>query len=233
VIHLAATTGKARPEQYFRVNAGGTARLIEQCEQKGVKNFLYVSTIAVKFADKTTYPYAQSKQEGESVLKMSRLNYAIVRPTIVIGKKAAVWEALSRLARKRILLMPGDGRVRIQPIHLEDLIDSLLMILSGKHFSNEIFEVGGPEEITFEQFLKRIHYFYYGKDPRVVHIPLKPVMTILSLVEKYLDISLPVGAGQFSAFLNDGTIQRNKIFDQLAGRMRDIDRMIQEVISSE
>src|ERR671923_1366456 len=31
VIHLAATTGKARPEDYFQVNLNGTRLLTEQC----------------------------------------------------------------------------------------------------------------------------------------------------------------------------------------------------------
>jgi nucleoside-diphosphate-sugar epimerase len=74
VIHLAATTGKAQPQEYFRVNATGTRYLIEQCKQRGIKNFLYVSTITVKFGDKSNYHYAQSKQEAEEAVKRSGLN---------------------------------------------------------------------------------------------------------------------------------------------------------------
>src|SRR5262249_28211951 len=91
VIHLAATTGKARPEEYFRVNAIGTRYLVEQCKRRGVKNFLLVSTIAVKYRNKSDYPYAQSKQEAEEAVKQSGLNYAIVRPTIVLGKESPGW----------------------------------------------------------------------------------------------------------------------------------------------
>src|SRR5215471_10099588 len=41
VIHLAAATGKAAPDQYFNVNAKGTELLIEQSRLRGVRNFLY------------------------------------------------------------------------------------------------------------------------------------------------------------------------------------------------
>ncbi len=233
VIHLAATTGKAAPEEYFNVNASGTQLLVERCEQQGVKNFLYVSTIAVKFPDKTRYYYAQSKEQGEDAVKTSRLNYVIVRPTIVIGKGALIWKTLSNLARKPVLLMLGEGTARIQPIYIDDLTNCLLTILHENLFANEIFEIGGPEKITFEHFLKKIHHFYYGKEPSVVHVPLKPVVSVLSFFEKFFNSTLPVSVGQLSAFSNDGTIEMNKLFSLSVSHMRSVNSMLKQVISNE
>jgi NADH dehydrogenase len=233
VIHLAATTGKAAPEEYFGVNARGTQLLIEQCEQKGVKDFLYISTIAVKYPDKSLYYYAQSKEQGEQAVKNSRLSYAIVRPTIVIGKEAVIWKTLSRLASKPILLMLGDGTTLVQPIYVEDLIDCLLTILSEDLFCNETYELGGPEEITFERLLKRIHSFYYGREPFVLHVPIRPIVGVLNLVEKRFHSALPMSAGQLSAFSNDGTIETNKVFALSASQMKNVNSMLEQVISNE
>lgn len=233
VVHLAAATGKAAPEQYFNVNARGTQLLVERCEQQGVKNFLYVSTIAVKYPDKTRYYYAQSKEQGEHAVKTSRLNYVIVRPTIVIGQGALIWKTLSTLARKPVLLMLGEGTARIQPIYIDDLTDCLLTILRENLFAREIFEVGGPEKITFERFLKRIHHFYYGKEPSVVHIPLKPVVSVLSFFENFFNSTLPISVGQLSAFSNDGTIEMNRLYSLSVSRMRSVNNMLKQVISDE
>lgn len=233
VVHLAAATGKARPEEYFGVNARGTELLVERCEQAGVKNFLYVSTIAVKYRDKSMYYYAQSKEQGEQAVKKGRLNYAIVRPTIVIGKEAVIWKTLSSLASKPVLLMLGDGTTRIQPIYVEDLVDCLLALLSEDQFRNETYELGGPEEITFEHLLKRIHSLYYGKEPFVLHVPIRPLVRMLSLVEKRFYSSLPVSAGQLSAFSNDGTIETNRIFALSASQMKNVSDMLKQVMSNE
>jgi nucleoside-diphosphate-sugar epimerase len=230
VIHLAAATGKAMPAEYFKVNTRGTELLIEQSQQSGVKNFLYVSTIAAKFADKNLYYYAQSKEQGEHAVTGSRLNYAIVRPTIVIGKEAVIWKTLSNLARKPVLLMLGDGTARIQPIYIEDLVDCLLTILDSNYFSNEVYELGGPEEITFEHLLKRIHHLYHAKDPSVVHIPLKLLSATLSFLEKRFYSVLPINAGQLCAFNNDGTIEMNRLFRVAAPQMRNVDSMLQQVV---
>jgi NADH dehydrogenase len=233
VIHLAATTGKAAPEQYFDVNARGTQVLVERCQQKGVKNFLYVSTIAVKFRDKTQYYYAQSKELGEQAVKNSGLNYTIVRPTIVIGKEAVIWKTLSKLASKPILLMMGDGATLIQPIYVEDLIDCLFTILSENLFCNETYELGGPEEITFEGLLKRIHCIYFGREPFVLHVPIKPLVGVLNLFEKRFSSALPISAGQLSAFSNDGTIERNELFAVAVSKMKTVNGMLTQVISNE
>ena len=233
VIHLAGKTGKAAPDQYSQVNARGTQILVEQCERSGLKNFLFVSTIAVKYRDKKHYYYAQSKERAEEIVKNSKLNYAIVRPTIVLGKRSSIWEALSKLARKRILFMPGDGSTQIQPIYIEDLIDCLLTILDDNLFQNQIFELGGPEIVTFEKFLKRIHYLYFGKEPRVVHLPLKPLLALLSLAENQFHAALPISAGQLSAFSNDGTIETNTVFQRHVSQMKDIDQMLKECIGDD
>ena len=98
VLHMAAVTGKSRPAEYFRVNREGTRMLIGECCRAGVRRFIYVSTIAVKFRDQHRYYYAQSKCQAEELVRSSGLQYTIVRPTMVMGKGAAVMEGLSRLA---------------------------------------------------------------------------------------------------------------------------------------
>ncbi|MBI3682251.1 MAG: NAD-dependent epimerase/dehydratase family protein, partial [Acidobacteria bacterium] len=40
VVHLAAVTGKAAADSYFRVNREGTRILVEEARRAGVRNFL-------------------------------------------------------------------------------------------------------------------------------------------------------------------------------------------------
>jgi len=233
VVHLAAVTSKAAPDQYFKVNTEGTKRLIEQCERCGVENFLYVSTIAVKYPDKSRYYYAQSKELGEQVVKASRLRFLIVRPTIVIGPGGGAWRALSKLARGPFVALPGDGRARMQPIALEDLVSCLRTILAENLFTNETIELGGPEALSCEQFLKRIHTRYHGKEPAVFRIPLKPLIAMLSMMEKIFPVASPVTVGQLSAFWQDGAAEPVDA-PSLAGlRTTSVDQLIERMAAYE
>ncbi len=229
VVHLAAATGKVAREEYFTTNTKGTQFFLEQCKQAGVKNFLHVSTIAVKFPDKSRYYYAQSKELAESAVRSSGINYTIVRPTIVIGQDAAIWKSLLKIVNLPIMPIFGDGTTRIQPIYIEDLVNCLLLILYENIFANETMELGGPEEITFESFLKKIHYLYYEKEPLLIHIPLKPLIRFLSIFEKSFYAILPISAGQLYAFGNDGTIKRDRVFSHQVSQMKNVQEMLRLV----
>jgi len=232
VIHLAAVTGKADPKAYFRVNTEGTKSLLEQCKKAGVKNFLYASTIAVKYENKSRYLYAQSKERGEELVKQSGLNYCIVRPTIVLGPEAPAWENFSKLGQLPLLPVLGNGRTQIQPIYISDLVDCLLAILDEDRFRNEIFDLGGPEKTTIQDFLRTIHKKYRGKQPKIVHVPLAPLTAILSVMENVFYSILPINSGQLSAFRYDSLAESNRILNACAPKMKNVDAMLQEMISN-
>src|SRR5258705_2595434 len=44
VIHLAATTGNARPQEYFRVNVDGTRALLAASRSAGIRRFVFISS---------------------------------------------------------------------------------------------------------------------------------------------------------------------------------------------
>lgn len=233
VVHLAAVTGKASAEEYFEINTHGTKRLIEQCERSGVENFLYVSTIAVKYTNVDRYHYAQSKKLAEQAVKESRLRYLIVRPTIVIGPGGGPWRPLSKLARGPLVALPGDGQARMQPIALEDLVACLRTILAENLFTNEVIELGGPEALTCERFLRRIHVRYRGKEPAVLRLPLKPIIAVLSVLERIFSNAAPVSAGQLTAFWQDSTAEPVGAPSLAELPMTGVDQMIDRMMAYE
>lgn len=231
VIHLAAITGKATPEAYFNINAKGTEFLLEQCIKSGVKKFLYISSIAVKFKDIKNYPYAQSKLKAEEYVKTSAIYHTILRPTIVVGDGSPVLSSLSRLASSPFTPIFGDGSAMIQPIFIDDLISCILNILENNTFDNETLDVGGPEQISIESFIRIIHRMLFNSRPRVIHIPIRPLIKMLSFMEKYFFSLLPVTAGQLASFSNNGTIDRNRLFDHCHINMKNVNEMLQLALS--
>jgi len=226
VIHLAATTGKAAPEAYFRVNAHGTQLLLDRCAKAGVENFLYVSSIVAKFPDKRRYYYAQSKEAAEAAVRRSGLSYVIARPTIVMGDGNPTWTRFSRAATAPVALILGNGRAAIQPIYVGDLVECLLSLLEKTPFANETLELGGPERMSIRELFRQIHQVRRGRDPWLIHVPLTPVIALLSLLERPLYPVLPVTAGQLASFHQHGTADHNRIVDEHAPRMKRVRDML-------
>jgi nucleoside-diphosphate-sugar epimerase len=226
VVHMAAAVGKVEKAEYFRVNAEGTEFLIQECQQLGVRNFLYISSIAVKYVHKSRYYYAQSKQLAEEAVRRSKLHYTIVRPTLIIGKESGPWRSLSKLVTGHLILVAGNGTTRIQPIYVNDLVEFLDSTLELNNFSNDTIEVGGPEIITIEHFLKRIHQIHYNSTPLILHLPLKLLIPILTCFESFLYSLLPLSIGQLAFFGNDGTIKPSMALQPQLQRMKTIDEML-------
>jgi nucleoside-diphosphate-sugar epimerase len=231
VLHLAAATGAASRDESFAVNAEATRTLIEQAERLGVRDFLLVSTIAVNYPNAPRYPYAASKRLAETALRASRLRYAIVRPTIVISHDAPIWNTLSGLARRRLIVMPGTGQVRVQPIHVDELVGCVVALLRKDLFGAQLFEVGGADIASFEEFLRKIHRFASGREPSVIHLPLGPIMASLSLLERVVPRGLPVTAGQLSAFRYDSAIDPTLAFPDPAALRVPLDDMIRKCLA--
>ena len=226
VVHLAARTGAARRHEYAAVNVDATQRLVDCCTALGVPRLLFVSTIAVAYPHRATYHYASSKEKAEEIVRSSGLNYAIVRPTIVLGPDSPAWKRFVGIARAPVSVIPGTGTVRIQPIYVADLVRYLVLLSAGSRLPDRTFELGGPEVLTLDTFIGRLRRRYRDGPARVVHLPVRPVIAVLSALERLLPIRLPVTAGQFYAFVNDSTATVDPSLARQCGRLKSVDDIL-------
>lgn len=208
VVHLAAATGRAPDAEHVRVNVNGTEVLLSECRRAGVANFLFVSSIAATFPRTADYRYARTKLEAEELVRRSGLRFAIVRPAIVLGPGAPILRSLERLALLPFVVVPGSGRIRVRPIHVEDLAEAIAVIVSEDLFVGETLEIGGVETVTIEELLQRVRQAQKGSRGRVVHVPLWVFRVPLKLVAAVgAGGLLPITAGQLSSFMWDGLPQ--------------------------
>jgi nucleoside-diphosphate-sugar epimerase len=226
VVHMAAKTGKARPEDYFRVNFHGTRLLTEECRRLGVTKFLFVSSIAAKFSNISRYYYAQSKQKAEEVVGDSLLNYAIVRPTIVLGKESPAWARLSQLAKGPFIVLLGKGSTQLQPVYVDDMVNVILELIRRGNLSQQRLDVGGPEVISLEDFLQKIHFHYHKKNGPVIRVPFQQLSRTVAFVESYAPRFLPFNSGQLAVFANDSTAEPNEWVQHARPRMKNVDTIL-------
>jgi NADH dehydrogenase len=233
IVHLAAITGKADRPQYFAVNTHATGLLIKAAEHARVRGFLFVSSIAVSFAERSAYHYAESKEQAEALLRDSALRFCIVRPTIILADDAPVWQSFYQLAQRGLIVLPGNGRTLIQPIYIDDLVRLFEEIVANNRFAGETIEIGGPEALSLDDFVSRIHLAATGKQARILHLPLGLILGPLRLLESFMAAHLPVSSGQFASFHNDGTVRANSLVKPAGSEMLDVDAMLVRLLEAE
>ncbi len=204
VVHAAARTGKAKAAEFERANADATGDLIERARAAGVQRFLFVSTIAVTYPDKSAYPYARAKETAEELVRAAGIPFAIVRPTIVLGGDSAQADNLGKLARAPFLPVFGDGLIRVQPVHVRDVAEYLAALVHAGRFDGQTVDLGGPDVLSIEDLLRRMRVAARGSAGPVLHLPLKLPIAVLRRIEEPLIGVLPLTAGQLCAFAFDG-----------------------------
>jgi NADH dehydrogenase len=226
IVHLAAATGKERPEVFTRVNVEGTRVLVEQAARAGTSRIVYVSSIAAKFPDRRHYAYAESKLAAERVVQASGLAWVIVRPTLVFGPESPVLRGLIKLVKGPIGIVFGSGEVQVQPISVDDVAEILVETSSQTSWDGETIEAGGPNRLSFGDLLDRIRQRVRGRSGGLLHLPLGPLRALLAALEPALLPVLPFSAGQLAAFANASTADRHPLVDTLRPHMTTIDGML-------
>lgn len=225
VVHLAAVTGKADRAAYQRTNAEGTRALVAAAVRQNVGRFVLVSSVAARYPNLGGYPYGASKRDAEAIVAGSGLSFLIVRPTIVLGAGSPIWLKLRQLAAGRLVPMIGNGRTRVQPIHVRDVATALGALAAGEAIGT--IELGGAETLSIRELLERIHMgARHGARRTILPIPYAPLRLALDLLEKGMPGLLPITAGQLSLFVQDSSIEPDAALQALWPQMMNVDEMI-------
>lgn len=228
VVHLAAVTGKASRNEYRKVNALATRELLDACQEAGVKRFLLVSSIAVKFKRSQRYFYAHSKQQAEDHVKKSGLQYAILRPTIILGAGSPVFSGFARFTGLPLVPIFGKGMVQIQPIHVADVADVIRHIIDKALFKGDIIELGGNQVLTIKDFMRLLASRSDAGQSRFLHIPLGPMVFSLLLAEPLLYPVLPFTLGQLATFRNHGLSDSHKTIEKMSSGFQGVEQMVND-----
>lgn len=228
VVHLAAVTGKSSKKEYHRVIARGTRELVSACRQSGVGALLHVSTIAVTFRKTRRYFYAHAKQRAEEFVRDSGLNYAILRPTIILGKGSPVFSGFALFAGLPVVPLFGGGGAKIQPVHVDDVARAVLHIVDHGLFDNTVIELGGPDILSIRAFMNRIHEEKKGEPARFIRFPMGLTAFALGMAEPLLYPILPFTLGQLATFRNDGTAEESRGQGKIPAGLKSLDEMIHD-----
>ena len=169
VFHCAAQIGGKLALQR-KINVLGTRNLAIAAADTNIKRFIHVSTIAVygyQYRDTITedtvqvpgkVPYNISKSEAETALKniaiQKDFSYAIVRPGMIYGARSGAWTlAMLRLAKLNPTPFISDGIGTAYPIHVDDLVDLMLVVGQQDNADKEAFNAVMKLQPTWREFL--------------------------------------------------------------------------------
>lgn len=94
--------------------------------------------------------HLRSRQEVGSILRESGAQVIEFRASIVIGSGSLSFELIRTLVQKLpVMICPEWVSTPAQPIAIEDLLSYLLDAMELPHGPSDIFEIGGPDQVSY------------------------------------------------------------------------------------
>ena len=173
VFHLAGIAHdtknlKSLRDSYYAVNVDATYRLAKLASSSGVKNFVFISSVkaggvAIPGKCMNEYDqgspeglYAKSKREAELQLlkigKNSDMHISIVRPSLVYGPnvKGNLRLMLTGIEKGWFPPLPEINNRRSM-IHVDDLVEAILLVAEDERANGEIFIATGGRPYSSRQ----------------------------------------------------------------------------------
>lgn len=150
--------------------------LFQACVEAGVGNVMQISALG---ADETAFSrYHLSKKAADDFLAATDLDWAILQPSLVYGPGGASLTLFSAMAALPVTPLIGDGRQRLQPVHIDDLVEAVLRLLGKGAPARLRLAVAGPRAVTMAEMLAALRRWLGKRPAPVLSIPFGLVLTM-------------------------------------------------------
>jgi uncharacterized protein YbjT (DUF2867 family) len=151
---------------YYLIHAmAGGARGFEEREYLGAENFsiaaqemgiqriIYLGGLGE--CEKDLSPHLWSRQHVGEILRDSEVPVTEFRAAVVIGLGSISFEMFRYLTeRLPIMVTPKWVTTRCQPIAIENVLDYLTLCLTQSQSIGKIYEIGGPDVVTYGEMMR-------------------------------------------------------------------------------
>lgn len=183
IVHLVGIIQETPRATFDKIHVEGTRNLLQAAKTADVRHFLYQSALGTRPGAKSEYH--KTKWQAEELVRERGIPFTILRPSLIYGPGDQFTLRLAHMiARSPVLPVIGSGKSKVQPIYIDDVVNCITKAVTGDSFLNEIYEIGGPEQLTYEDVTKAIAEVM-GIHRPVARMPLlfmKPMARILEAV---------------------------------------------------
>jgi NADH dehydrogenase len=184
IVHLVGIIQDGPGFTFESVHVEGTRNLLHAAKKAGVRHFFYQSALGTRPGARSRYH--KTKWEAEELVRQSGIPFTILRPSLIYGPGDQFTIRLSEAIRlSPVLPVIGSGKSKIQPIFIDDVVACIELSVTGDCYLNEMYEIGGPGQLTYEEVTRAIADVLGVRRP-VVHMPLFFVRPMARVMETVL-----------------------------------------------
>lgn len=168
VINSVGIIGECGDQRFDALHHRAPVALFRACRQTGLRRVLQISALG---ADETAFSaYHLSKRAADDCLRGLDLDWFVLRPSLIYGHGGKSAALFMRLASLPMIPVIGDGRQNLQPVHVSDVVATVLKCLTSTQASKTL-DIVGEQTITFAEWLQTMRRAQSLPRARELRIP--------------------------------------------------------------
>ncbi|WP_077962682.1 complex I NDUFA9 subunit family protein [Ensifer adhaerens] len=155
--------------------------------------------------------YARSKGHAEAAILETKPDAIILRPSIVFGPEDGFFNKFAGMARfSPVLPLIGGGETKFQPVYVTDVAEAVARAVDGKLAKGKIYELGGPDVLSFRDCLE-IMLNTIDRKRTLVSLPFGVASFIGSIASMVPFVTPPLTADQVVLLKSDNVVSANAV----------------------
>jgi len=154
---------------FGRLDIEAAGHFADAAARAGVRRIVYLGGLIPADADSE---HLLSRRDTGARLRAGTVPVTEIRAGIIVGPGSAAYEVMRDLVNHLpVMTTPKWVRSKSPPIALDNLLEYLLRIATVPEAAGRVYDVGGPETLSYEQMMRQYGELV-GRQPRIVPVPL-------------------------------------------------------------
>ena len=205
-------------------DAQGARSFAEAAADAGVRRIVYLGGLGDD-GDGLS-PHLRSRRQVEELLGATGVPVTVLRAGIVVGPGGVSWELTRQLvAHLPVMITPRWVHTRTQPVAVADVVRYLVGVLEAPDAEGRVFEVGGPEVLTYLDMLMRLAEIQ-NRHLLVVPVPLLTPGLSSRWLALVTDVDVATGKNLVDSMTNEVVVSDDSIRDVVPFDPMDYDEMV-------
>jgi uncharacterized protein YbjT (DUF2867 family) len=155
---------------FERKDAEAARFFAQAAAEQGVSQIIYMGGLG---DDGELSAHLRSRREVESLLGETGVPVTVLRAAVVVGAGGISWEITRQLVKNLpAMVVPKWATTKTQPIAIDDVIRYLVGVCGHEKALGQIFEIGGPDQLTYVDMLRVAAKAGTGRIGKIIEVPV-------------------------------------------------------------
>ena len=201
---------------FERKDADAARNFAPRPHRAGVRQIVYMGGLGDEGQELSAH--LRSRREVEGLLGTDGVPVTVLRAAIVVGHGGISWEITRQLVKNLpAMVVPKWVGTRTQPIAIDDVIRYLAGVVGKKEALGRVFEIGGPDQLTYREMLQGVALAMNGRKLPIVVVPLLTPGLSSRWLALVTDVDVTTGRNLIDSMATEVVVTDTSIRDVVPG----------------